>query len=169
MGGDIAEHGLLGSLRRTDACRAGGARYRREHVVVVSVTSRRPRYRDGRRKTSPGLKRPVMEEAESGGREPEPRCAEQTELLSLIISGEEEATPEESELGGKGEKTSVIIVAEWVCAAVRATAIVPQPVTLCQGQCQRAAWPLCLCGSYKQRLKQHAGRRTHTLLPPSGQ
>ncbi|XP_019955624.2 zinc finger translocation-associated protein isoform X4 [Paralichthys olivaceus] len=40
-----------------------------------------------------------MEEAESGGLEPEPRCAEQTELLSLIISGEEEATPEESELG----------------------------------------------------------------------
>ncbi|XP_034471527.1 uncharacterized protein C11orf95 homolog isoform X3 [Hippoglossus hippoglossus] len=43
-----------------------------------------------------------MEEAESGGPEPEPRCAEQTELLSLIISGEEEATPEESELGEDG-------------------------------------------------------------------
>ncbi|XP_035494348.1 zinc finger translocation-associated protein isoform X2 [Scophthalmus maximus] len=41
-----------------------------------------------------------MDETGSGGREPaELRCAEQAELLSLIISGEEEATPEESDLG----------------------------------------------------------------------
>ncbi|XP_029932775.1 uncharacterized protein C11orf95 homolog isoform X2 [Myripristis murdjan] len=41
-----------------------------------------------------------MEEKETGESEPvDLRCAEQTELLSLIISGEEEATQEESDLG----------------------------------------------------------------------
>ncbi|XP_019129047.1 uncharacterized protein C11orf95 homolog isoform X3 [Larimichthys crocea] len=41
-----------------------------------------------------------MEEKETGGSEPvDLRCAEQAELLSLIISGEEEATQEESDLG----------------------------------------------------------------------
>ncbi|XP_034412553.1 uncharacterized protein C11orf95 isoform X2 [Cyclopterus lumpus] len=41
-----------------------------------------------------------MEEKEPGGSEPvDLRCAEQAELLSLIISGEEEATQEESDLG----------------------------------------------------------------------
>ncbi|XP_069564136.1 LOW QUALITY PROTEIN: zinc finger translocation-associated protein [Brachyistius frenatus] len=41
-----------------------------------------------------------MEEKEPGGSEPvDLRCAEQPELLSLIISGEEEATQEESDLG----------------------------------------------------------------------
>lgn len=48
----------------------------------------------------------VMEEKETGESEPvDLRCAEQTELLSLIISGEEEATPEESDLGGKGKNS----------------------------------------------------------------
>ncbi|XP_030286550.1 uncharacterized protein C11orf95 homolog isoform X3 [Sparus aurata] len=54
-----------------------------------------------------------MEEKETGESEPvDLRCAEQTELLSLIISGEEEATPEESDLGedslvnGHGEEES---------------------------------------------------------------
>lgn len=43
-----------------------------------------------------------MEEKETGESEPvDLRCAEQAELLSLIISGEEEATQEESDLGGK--------------------------------------------------------------------
>lgn len=43
-----------------------------------------------------------MEEKETRGSEPvDLRCGEQTELLSLIISGEEEATQEESDLGGK--------------------------------------------------------------------
>lgn len=51
-----------------------------------------------------------MEEKETGESEPvDLRCAEQAELLSLIISGEEEATQEESDLGGK-EKTSVVIL-----------------------------------------------------------
>lgn len=46
-----------------------------------------------------------MEEKETGGSEPvDLRCAEQAELLSLIISGEEEATQEESDLGGKEKK-----------------------------------------------------------------
>ncbi|XP_039996353.1 uncharacterized protein C11orf95 homolog isoform X1 [Xiphias gladius] len=41
-----------------------------------------------------------MEEKETGEREPvDLRCAEQAELLSLIISGEEEATQEESDIG----------------------------------------------------------------------
>ncbi|XP_026209302.1 uncharacterized protein C11orf95 homolog isoform X2 [Anabas testudineus] len=41
-----------------------------------------------------------MEEKETGEREPvDLRCAEQAELLSLIISGEEEATQEDSDLG----------------------------------------------------------------------
>ncbi|XP_071782226.2 zinc finger translocation-associated protein [Centroberyx gerrardi] len=41
-----------------------------------------------------------MEEKETGESEPvDLRCAEQAELLSLIISGEEEATQEESDLG----------------------------------------------------------------------
>ncbi|KAF3836755.1 hypothetical protein F7725_004219 [Dissostichus mawsoni] len=41
-----------------------------------------------------------MEEKETGESEPvDLRCAEQAELLSLIISGEEEATREESDLG----------------------------------------------------------------------
>ncbi|XP_037334664.2 zinc finger translocation-associated protein [Pungitius pungitius] len=41
-----------------------------------------------------------MEEKDPGGSEPvDLRCAEQAELLSLIISGEEEATKEESDLG----------------------------------------------------------------------
>ncbi|XP_031146262.1 uncharacterized protein C11orf95 homolog isoform X1 [Sander lucioperca] len=55
-----------------------------------------------------------MEEKESGESEPvDLRCAEQPELLSLIISGEEEATQEESDLGeedglanGHGEEES---------------------------------------------------------------
>ncbi|XP_068443736.1 zinc finger translocation-associated protein isoform X2 [Clinocottus analis] len=55
-----------------------------------------------------------MEEKEPGGSEPvDLRCAEQAELLSLIISGEEEATQEESDLGdedslanGHGEEES---------------------------------------------------------------
>ncbi|XP_018526604.1 LOW QUALITY PROTEIN: zinc finger translocation-associated protein [Lates calcarifer] len=55
-----------------------------------------------------------MEEKETGEREPvDLRCAEQAELLSLIISGEEEATQEESDLGeedglanGHGEEQS---------------------------------------------------------------
>lgn len=53
-----------------------------------------------------------MEEKEPGESEPvDLRCGEQAELLSLIISGEEEAAREESDLGGKGgKKTSVIIV-----------------------------------------------------------
>lgn len=51
-----------------------------------------------------------MEEKETAESEPvDLRCAEQPELLSLIISGEEEATQEESDLGGKG-KNSVIIL-----------------------------------------------------------
>lgn len=46
-----------------------------------------------------------MEEKETGESEPvDLRCGEQTELLSLIISGEEEATRAESDLGGKGRK-----------------------------------------------------------------
>lgn len=101
--------------------------------------------------------RPVMEEKESGESEPvDLRCAEQPELLSLIISGEEEATQEESDLGGKEKKNvllcCVFLTAKWDCVAVRATAIVRQPVNPCQGQCHGAAWPLRLCGSYKQRL-----------------
>lgn len=52
--------------------------------------------------TSEAAAGPVMEEKEPGGSEPvDLRCAEQPELLSLIISGEEEATQEESDLGGK--------------------------------------------------------------------
>ncbi|XP_051284509.1 zinc finger translocation-associated protein isoform X1 [Dicentrarchus labrax] len=55
-----------------------------------------------------------MEEKDTGGSEPvDLRCAEQAELLSLIISGEEEATQEESDLGeedglanGHGEEES---------------------------------------------------------------
>ncbi|XP_044041141.1 zinc finger translocation-associated protein isoform X3 [Siniperca chuatsi] len=54
-----------------------------------------------------------MEEKETGGSEPvDLRCAEQAELLSLIICGEEEATQEESDLGedslanGHGEEES---------------------------------------------------------------
>ncbi|XP_033507869.2 zinc finger translocation-associated protein isoform X1 [Epinephelus lanceolatus] len=55
-----------------------------------------------------------MEEKETGESEPvDLRCAEQAELLSLIISGEEEATQEESDLGeedglanGHGEEES---------------------------------------------------------------
>ncbi|XP_040887260.1 uncharacterized protein C11orf95-like isoform X4 [Toxotes jaculatrix] len=44
-----------------------------------------------------------MEEKGAGEREPvDLRCAEQAELLSLIISGEEEATQEESDLGEDG-------------------------------------------------------------------
>lgn len=47
-----------------------------------------------------------MEEKETGESEPvDLRCGEQAELLSLIISGEEEATQEESDLGGNGKKT----------------------------------------------------------------
>ncbi|KAK2900282.1 zinc finger translocation-associated protein isoform X2 [Channa argus] len=54
----------------------------------------------GTRATTKAAARPVMEEKETGEREPvNLRCAEQAELLSLIISGEEEATPEESDLG----------------------------------------------------------------------
>ncbi len=108
-----------------------------------------------------------MEEKEPGESEPvDLRCAEQAELLSLIISGEEEATQEESDLGGK-EKTSVVILGVstrvCLCVAVRATAIVRQPVNPCQGQCRGAAWPLRLCGSYKQRLNStQAGRRAET-------
>uniref|UniRef100_A0A3B3ZKH5 C2H2-type domain-containing protein n=1 Tax=Periophthalmus magnuspinnatus TaxID=409849 RepID=A0A3B3ZKH5_9GOBI len=42
-----------------------------------------------------------MEEADTGGTEPvDFRCAEQAELLSLIISGDEEATREDSDLEG---------------------------------------------------------------------
>lgn len=52
-----------------------------------------------------------MEEKETGEREPvDLRCAEQAELLSLIISGEEEATQEDSDLGGKGEKTALFFL-----------------------------------------------------------
>ncbi|XP_070786356.1 zinc finger translocation-associated protein [Enoplosus armatus] len=55
-----------------------------------------------------------MEEKGAGGSEPvDLRCAEQAELISLIISGEEEATQEESDLGeedglanGHGEEES---------------------------------------------------------------
>nr|XP_020450598.1 uncharacterized protein C11orf95 homolog isoform X2 [Monopterus albus] len=56
-----------------------------------------------------------MEAKETGEREPgerEPvdlRCAEQAELLSLIISGEEEAPQEESDLGGKNIKEDGLI------------------------------------------------------------
>lgn len=109
-----------------------------------------------------------MEEKETGESEPvDLRCAEQAELLSLIISGEEEATRGESDLGGKEKKRVLLFLvfptAKWVCVAVRATAIVSQPVNPCQGQCHGAAWPLCLCGSYKQRLNStQAGRHTVT-------
>lgn len=52
-----------------------------------------------------------MEEKDTGDSEPvDLRCAEQPELLSLIISGEEEATQQHSDLGGKGKKNSVIIL-----------------------------------------------------------
>lgn len=85
-----------------------------------------------------------MEEKEPGESEPvDLRCGEQAELLSLIISGEEEAAQEESDLGGKGKKI-VLLLCVWVCVAVRATAIVRQPVNPCQGQCRGAAWPLRL-------------------------
>lgn len=60
-----------------------------------------------------------MEEADTGGTEPlDLRCAEQAELLSLIISGDEEATREDSDLGdgerlanGHIEKNSGLITA----------------------------------------------------------
>lgn len=53
-----------------------------------------------------------MEEEGTGGREPaDLRCAEQAELLSLIIGGEEEATPEHSDLGGKGKNTALLLSA----------------------------------------------------------
>lgn len=109
-----------------------------------------------------------MEEKETGESEPvDLRCAEQTELLSLIISGEEEATPEESDLGGKGKKLVLLFgvfpTVMWLCVSVRVTAIVRQPVNPCQGQCHGAAWPLRLCGSYKQRLNStQAGGPRHT-------
>lgn len=46
-----------------------------------------------------------MEEKDTGDSEPvDLRCAEQPELLSLIISGEEEATQEHSDLGGNEKK-----------------------------------------------------------------
>lgn len=52
-----------------------------------------------------------MEEKKTGGSEPvDLRCAEQAELLSLIISGEEEATQVESDLGGKGEKKQLLFL-----------------------------------------------------------
>lgn len=93
-----------------------------------------------------------MEETETGGMEPvDLRCGDQPELLSLIICGEEEATPEENDLGGKRKKNNKQCYysecfpgALWLCVAVRATAIVRQPVNPCQGQCHGAAWPLRL-------------------------
>lgn len=52
-----------------------------------------------------------MEEKETGEREPvDLRCVEQAELLSLIISGEEEATREDSDLGGKGKNALFYLV-----------------------------------------------------------
>lgn len=89
-----------------------------------------------------------MEETEDTGTEPlDLRCAEQTELLSLIISGDEEATREDSDLGGKLLLLSVFPTAQ--CYTVtecdcQGTSIVRQSVNPHQGQCHGAAWPLCL-------------------------
>lgn len=50
-----------------------------------------------------------MEEKEPGESEPvDLRCGEQAELLSIVISGEEEATQGESGLGGKGKKIMLL-------------------------------------------------------------
>lgn len=67
-----------------------------------------------------------MEEGGPGGAEPgELRCAEQAEVLSLIISGEEEATQADSEVGGKekscGMILSVCLAPRGQCAALSQT------------------------------------------------
>lgn len=87
---------------------------RRERVVVVRVTcpATATRPTEGRRTASRdrssssggggGGSEPGMEEQGAGERAPvNLRCADQPELLSLIISGQEEATQEGSDLGGK--------------------------------------------------------------------
>jgi hypothetical protein len=58
-----------------------------------------------------------MEEKDTGESDPvDLQCAEQTDLVSLIISGEEEATQEESDLGncsllgGKLKKLHIVYV-----------------------------------------------------------
>lgn len=77
-----------------------------------------------------------MEETETGGMEPvDLRCGDQPELLSLIICGEEEATPEESDLGGKRKNNKQCYYSEcfpgWRTVALRG----------CQshGHCQTAS------------------------------
>lgn len=109
-----------------------------------------------------------MEEKETGEREPvDLRCAEQAELLSLIISGEEEATQEESDLGGKGKKKLVLLL--WCFPPQSGSAWLSEPRPLSSSQLLRVTdnaieqhGPSCLCGSYKQRLNStQAGGLRH--------
>lgn len=88
-----------------------------------------------------------MEEKEKEESEPlDLRSGDQAELILLVISGEEDATQEESALRGKMRITVTFLTISfapvWACLAVGATAITKQSANPCQGQYHGAAWPL---------------------------
>lgn len=117
-----------------------------------------------------------MEEKETGESEPvDLRCGEQAELLSLIISGEEEATQEESDLGGN-EKNQCDYSECFPAQCGSAWLSEPRPLSGSQlirvrDNTMEQHGP-SVCGSYKQRLNStQAGRQADrdAQPPPSGQ
>lgn len=108
-----------------------------------------------------------MEEKEPGESEPvDLRCSEQSELLSLIISGEEEATQEESDLGGKGKRNRKAVVifvfssaAEWMWLTVTQSLSDRQLIRVRDKAMERHG--PSVCGSYKQRLNGTQPEQTH--------
>lgn len=99
----------------------------------------------------------------------EPESAEQPELLSLIISGEEEATPEESDLGGKGGGSEGRKLSVFFAVALTGALCSCQNHGYCHAACEVSVGDNaveqhgpCLCGSYKQRLNSTQAEQTGT-------
>lgn len=111
-----------------------------------------------------------MEGREPGGGSEE--RAEQAELLSLRIGGEEEATREESDLGGKETVYNqyVLLFPALLAATCGWRLSEPRPLSVnpCRGQCRSSMAPPP-GGSYKQRLNSTGQAAGGPPLPPSGQ
>lgn len=121
--------------------------------------------------------RPVMEEKETGEREPvDLRCAEQAELLSLIISGEEEATQEDSDLGGNEKKKKKRRYFSWCFPPQSESAWLSEPQPLSGSQLIRVRdntmeqhGPSVSVAPINKGSTARRQAEWHTQLPPSGE
>lgn len=111
-----------------------------------------------------------MEEPDTGGREPvDLRCAQQPGLLSLIISGEEEATRQDSDLGGKLLLFSVFPhYTVSVCVAVKPRPLSDRQLIRVRDNAMEQHGPYVCVAPINKGSTAHRQADLDTRLPPSG-